>query len=132
MPYTYYELEFQAVSLSLESADVPSSLYEVPTSVIVVLCFFYGVISVTAAVGNTLVIYVVVVSRRMHTVTNYYIANLALADVTIAVLAIPFQFWAALLQRWDLPAFMCKLCPTVQIFSVNVSIFTLVAIALDR
>ena len=121
------------LSFALESADGPSSsLYEVPTSVIVVLCFFYGVISVTAAVGNMLVIYVVVVSRRMHTVTNYYIANLALADVTIAVLAIPFQFWAALLQRWDLPAFMCKLCPTVQIFSVNVSIFTLVAIALDR
>ena len=45
---------------------------------IVVLCFFYGAISVTAAVGNALVIYVVVVSRRMHTVTNYYIANLAL------------------------------------------------------
>ena len=42
------------------------------------LCFFYGAISVTAAVGNALVIYVVVVSRRMHTVTNYYIANLAL------------------------------------------------------
>ena len=73
------------------STDGASSLYEVPTSVIVVLCFFYGAISVTAAVGNTLVIYVVVVSRRMHTVTNYYIANLALADVTIAVLAIPFQ-----------------------------------------
>ena len=55
-----------------------TSLYEVPISVIVVLCFFYGAISVTAAVGNALVIYVVVVSRRMHTVTNYYIANLAL------------------------------------------------------
>ena len=34
--------------------------------------------------------------------------------------------------RWDLPEFMCQFCPTVQILSVNVSIFTLVAIALDR
>jgi leucokinin receptor len=107
-------------------------LYDVPTSVVVLLCFFYGLISVTAAIGNTLVIYVVIVSRRMHTVTNYYIANLALADVTIALFAIPFQFWAALLQRWDLPEFMCKFCPFVQIFSVNISIFTLVAIAMDR
>ncbi len=116
----------------IHKIDVKSSLYDVPTSVVVLLCFFYGLISVTAAVGNTLVIYVVVVSRRMHTVTNYYIANLALADVTIALFAVPFQFWAALLQRWDLPAFMCKFCPTVALFSVNISIFTLVAIALDR
>ena len=71
-------------------------------------------------------------SRRMRTVTNMYIANLAFADVTIAIFAIPFQFHAALLQRWDLPAFMCQFCPTVQILSVNISIFTLVAISLDR
>ena len=34
----------------------------------------------------------------MRTVTNMYIANLAFADVTIALFAIPFQFHAALLQ----------------------------------
>ena len=53
--------------------------------------------------------------RRMHTVMNVYIGNLALADVIIAVFCIPFQFQAALIQRWDLPAFMCKLCPFLQV-----------------
>ena len=53
--------------------------------------------------------------RRMHTVINMYIGNLAMADVIIAVFCIPFQFQAALLQRWDLPAFMCKLCPFLQV-----------------
>jgi leucokinin receptor len=43
-----------------------------------------------------------------------------------------FQFQAALLQRWNLPHFMCPFCPFVQILSVNVSIFTLTAIAVDR
>jgi leucokinin receptor len=119
------------MSLSEEySSD--SNLYDVPTSVIILLSLFYGLISLTALVGNSLVIYVVVVSRRMRTVTNFYICNLAFADVTIALFAIPFQFHAALLQRWDLPEFMCQFCPTVQILSVNVSIFTLVAISLDR
>ena len=51
----------------------------------------------------------------MRTVMNLYIGNLALADVTIAVLYIPFQFQAALLNRWNLPSFMCKLCPFVQV-----------------
>lgn len=43
-----------------------------------------------------------------------------------------FQFQAALLQRWTLPDFMCAFCPFVQAVSVNVSVFTLTAIAIDR
>ena len=51
----------------------------------------------------------------MRTVINIYIGNLALADCIIAVFCIPFQFQAALLQKWNLPFFMCKLCPFVQV-----------------
>ena len=46
---------------------------------------------------------------------NIYIGNLALADVIISTLYIPFQFQAALLNKWALPAFMCKMCPFVQV-----------------
>jgi len=66
-------------------------LYHVPPTVTVLLSFFYLAISLCAAVGNSLVIYVVVVAPRMRTVTNFYIANLAFADVTIALFAMPFQ-----------------------------------------
>ncbi len=63
--------------------------------------FFYSLFSATG--------------RRMNTVINLYIGNLALADVIIAIFCIPFQFQAALLHRWDLPSFLCKLCPFVQV-----------------
>jgi leucokinin receptor len=92
----------------------------------------YGGISLVAVIGNTLVIWIVLTTRQMHTVTNFYIGNLALADVIIGLFAIPFQFQAAVKQRWDLPRFMCPFCPFVQALSVNVSIFTLTAIAIDR
>ena len=39
-----------------------------------------------------MVILIVLTSRRMQTVTNYFIANLALADVVIGLFSIPFQF----------------------------------------
>jgi len=55
-----------------------------------------------------------------------------MADVMIGMFSIPFQFQAAVLQRWVLPDFMCPFCPFIQILSVNVSIFTLTAIAIDR
>ncbi|PBC25231.1 Tachykinin peptides receptor 99D [Apis cerana cerana] len=105
---------------------------EVPTAVLVLLSILYGTISFLAVVGNSLVIWIISTSRRMQNVTNFFIANLALADIVIGLFAIPFQFQAALLQKWILPHFMCAFCPFVQVLSVNVSVFTLTAIAIDR
>lgn len=107
-------------------------LYEPPTYLTVFLSICYISISVAAVVGNGLVIWVILTSRRMRNVTNYYIANLALADIAVGLFAIPFEFQAALLQRWVLPYFMCPFCPFVKTLSISVSIFTLSAIALDR
>lgn len=103
-----------------------------PTNLLVLLSVLYGSISLIAVIGNALVIWIVVTTRQMHTVTNFFIGNLAMADVIIGLFSIPFQFQAAVLQRWALPRFMCPFCPFVQILSVNVSIFTLTAIAIDR
>ncbi|XP_058130512.1 RYamide receptor-like [Anopheles ziemanni] len=123
-----YTLNQTDVRIVLED----ESLYKVPVGLLVLLSVFYGTISILAVIGNSLVIWIVVTTKQMQTITNMFIANLALADVTIGVFAIPFQFQAALLQRWNLPEFMCPFCPFVQLISVNVSVFTLTAIAVDR
>uniref|UniRef100_A0A1B6KDT2 G-protein coupled receptors family 1 profile domain-containing protein n=1 Tax=Graphocephala atropunctata TaxID=36148 RepID=A0A1B6KDT2_9HEMI len=107
-------------------------IYEVPPHQVIILSFCYGSISVAAVLGNGLVIWVIATSRRMRSVTNYYIANLALADIVIGLFAIPFEFQSALLQRWIFPAFLCSFCPFVKVISVSVSVFTLAAIAVDR
>jgi hypothetical protein len=66
------------LTLTLEEEDVEGKekLYDVPTFFVIVLTCLYGLISLTALIGNGLVIYVVAVSRRMRTVTNFYICNL--------------------------------------------------------
>ena len=66
-------------------------LYDVPVSLIILLSIFYGTISILAVVGNSLVIWIVVTTKQMQTITNMFIANLALADVTIGLFVIPFQ-----------------------------------------
>ncbi|UJR13599.1 hypothetical protein I4U23_000612 [Adineta vaga] len=99
---------------------------------VILLSFAYGIISFLAVVGNSSIIYIVIRNRHMHSVTNYFICNLALADCLVAMFAVPFQFQAAALQKWVLPHFLCKLAPFVQILSVDVSIYTLVAVSLDR
>lgn len=134
--------------------DEEDFIYEVPVGIVLLLALLYGTISLLAVIGNLLVIWIVMTTRTMQTVTNWYIANLAMADVIIGAFAIPFQvqftfgirvprpiiiktshliqFHAALLQRWNLPHFMCQFCPFVQCVSVTVSVLTLTAIAIDR
>lgn len=73
------------------SVSGDEELYEVPASLVAFLSVCYVSISVAAVVGNGLVIWVIATSRRMRNVTNYYIANLALADIVIGLFAIPFE-----------------------------------------
>lgn len=104
----------------------------VSLAVTILLAVLYGTISVMSVIGNGLVILVIAKNKKMQTVTNIFIANLAVADVAIGLLSIPFQFQAAILQTWVLPYFMCSLAPFVQALSVNISVFTLAVIAIDR
>ena len=112
--------------------DDDDVLYRATPGVVALLSVLYGSLSVAAVIGNVLVIAVVATNRSMQTVTNFFIANLSGADVVVGVFSIPFQFQAALLQRWDLPAPLCPIAPFVRDVSVNVSIGALVVIAIDR
>lgn len=107
-------------------------IYNVPVSIVVILAILYGSISLIAIIGNGLVILVIARDKRMQTVTNIFIANLAIADVIIGLFATPFQFQPALLQRWDYPSLLCSVAPSVKILSVSVSVFTLTLISFDR
>lgn len=107
-------------------------LFYVPPGLVALLSVLYGIISVITVIGNALVVIVIMRNRHMQTVTNFFIGNLSVADVALGILSIPFQFQAALLQRWDLPHFLCPAAPFVKQLSVNVSIITLTLIAVDR
>jgi len=138
-------LSFGDIDADVRSSDVetwnntekakPSDdkkLYPVPTYLIALLSLLYGLIAVAAVVGNAVVLAAIAHSRSMHTVTNFFIANLSAADALIGLFSIPFQFQAALLQRWDLPKMLCKVAPFVKEVSVSVSVLALVVVSIDR
>ena len=58
---------------------------------VILLSFAYGIISLLSVIGNSSIIHIVIRYRRMHSVTNYFICNLALADCLVACFAVPFQ-----------------------------------------
>lgn len=52
----------------------------------------YSCIFLSAVVGNTMVVAVVVRTPRMHTVTNFFIVNRAVLDILVAIFCIPVTF----------------------------------------
>lgn len=97
------------------------------------MVLMYSAICLLAIVGNGLVCFVVYSIRRMRTVTNYFIVNLAIGDILMTCLCIPFTFVSSfLLSFWPFGQVMCTIVTYAQAVSVFISAYTLVAISIDR
>ena len=93
----------------------------------------YAIIFLVSAIGNFLVCVVIFKKRRMKTVTNYFILNLAFADLTLTLICIPFDIPVQEMDyRWPYGSFMCNILYPLQTMSLFASIFTLTAVSLTR
>ncbi|XP_032688688.1 prolactin-releasing peptide receptor-like isoform X2 [Odontomachus brunneus] len=129
-----YTTQTSAALENSSSSRNSSYLEDVTSNIVVqiVFCVFYGNIFVLGIFGNVLVCYVVARNRHMHTVTNFFITNLALSDVLLCVLAVPFTPLYTFLGRWVFGNTLCHLVPYAQGVSVYISTLTLTSIAMDR
>lgn len=72
-----------------EATMVPELFYRHSPALTVVYCVAYILVFAVGLVGNCFVIAVVFRSPRMRTVTNFFIVNLAVADILVIVLCLP-------------------------------------------
>jgi neuropeptide Y receptor len=104
-----------------------------PVSVQATFSVLYTLIIVLAVGGNGIVCYIITSSRHMRTITNFFLLNLAISDIIMAVLCIPFSFISNIvLAHWPFGTAMCPIMTYAQTVSVFLSSLTLVAISLDR
>lgn len=78
----------------------------------------YAIIFVVGLLGNVLVVFVVAQNRAMQTVTNCFIANLALSDILLCVLAVPFTPLYFYLNEWIFGKILCHLVVYSQVLFV--------------
>ncbi|XP_052856030.1 dopamine D2-like receptor [Drosophila gunungcola] len=82
--------------------------------------------------GNILVILSVCRERSLQTVTNYFIVSLAIADLLVAVVVMPFAVYFLVNGVWALPDVVCDFYIAMDVICSTSSIFNLVAISIDR
>ncbi|XP_031417262.1 neuropeptide FF receptor 1 isoform X2 [Clupea harengus] len=109
-----------------------SSYYQHSRPVAAVVMFAYIFIFFLCMIGNTLVCLIVVRNRQMRTVTNIFILNLAISDLLVGILCLPITLADNLITGWPFDEVVCIMSGLVQGASVSASVFTLVAIAVER
>lgn len=67
----------------------PEKWLRYSSSVSLLYCLAYTIVFILGIVGNSAVVAVVFRSPRMRTVTNYFIVNLALADILVLLFCLP-------------------------------------------
>lgn len=104
-----------------------------PVAVSIVVGYIF--VSVLAVLGNLLVIWTVWRNCAMHTVTNYYIVNLAISDLLVASIVMPLK----LLEytgdcQWHVFTSdgLCSVVSYLLPIFVFASVLTLAAISIER
>ncbi|XP_012937854.1 octopamine receptor 1-like [Aplysia californica] len=106
---------------------MPSSQVEIALSS-ALLC----VVVLLVLAGNTLVVAAVATTRKLRTVTNVFIVNLACADLLLGVLVLPFSAVLEIKDVWIFGHLWCQVWLAVDVWLCTTSILTLCCISLDR
>ncbi|XP_074601757.1 RYamide receptor-like isoform X2 [Brevipalpus obovatus] len=94
--------------------------------------FLYTMTAVLALAGNITAIWVLMVGKRSSRDLRTFLVNLALSDVAMALFSIPFTYTSYMLDRWIFHPLFCPFVQFMTCLSVFVSVYTLIAIGIDR
>lgn len=91
-----------------------------------------GAFIVFAIAGNILVILSVVCNRHLRTPTNYFIINLAIADLLLSTTVLPVSAIQEILNYWVFGRIFCDIWAAVDVLCCTASIMSLCVISIDR
>lgn len=82
--------------------------------------------------GNLLVCLAIAKERRLQTVTNYFLFSLAVTDLLVSLIVMPFSILNEFKGYWSLGAALCNFYVTSDVMMCTASIMHLCTISVDR
>ncbi|XP_002733591.1 histamine H2 receptor-like [Saccoglossus kowalevskii] len=114
-------------SLFLDSASFDRNPVHIIASGVIL-----GTIILFTLTGNTLVVIAVLGYRRLQTVTNFLLLSLAIADLTVALLVMPFSLVYEVYGSWTFGYIFCHFWLSCDVMCCTASILNLCIISLDK
>ncbi|TKS77989.1 Adenosine receptor A2a [Collichthys lucidus] len=104
---------------------------DIPASVTFILYIVLELlIAVFSVLGNVLVCWAVCLNSNLQSITNFFVVSLAIADIAVGVLAIPFSI--VISTGFCSNFYGCLFLACFVLVLTQSSIFSLLAIAIDR
>ncbi|NXI66155.1 NK1R protein, partial [Anseranas semipalmata] len=125
------ELEHQWLSNASLNESFANQFVQPPWQV-ALWAVAYTLIVVVSVVGNVVVMWIILAHKRMRTVTNYFLVNLAFAEASMSAFNTVVNFTYAIHNEWYYGLLYCKFHNFFPIAAVFASIYSMTAIALDR
>ena len=115
--------------MNFTNSTLTSSSFWTRMSVMIIMIL----IDISAFLGNLLVICAFFRTRRLQTVTNYFIASLAFADALVAIFVLPLGiYYYHHGCSWKLGLILCDLWVSSDVLLCTSSILNLTCISVDR
>ena len=125
--WTTFDLSDFAVDPDSDEFDALRSGCE-RTVMIMMYCLVIGI----GGLGNALVVITLIRNNYMWNATNIFIGCLALTDLLVCLLNLPFSLYYQLNNDWPFGSLLCHVIPTLFAVAVYISSFSLTMIAVDR
>ncbi|XP_002731022.1 neuromedin-B receptor-like [Saccoglossus kowalevskii] len=98
----------------------------------IIIPTIFALIFIVGVIGNGTLVRIVIMDPSMRSVPNIFIASLAMGDLLLLLVFVPFNAITYMTTSWPLGEGMCKVINCVQVASTGVSVFTLTALSADR
>lgn len=132
-PFLWFHAFYPMANLTDSGNSLPNSTSPSFTWLQVTEYTIFSAVFLVSVTGNILVCLVIFKTPRMRTTRNYLLVNLAMSDLTVSLLCIPFDVVLKITHpHWPLGAAMCNILWPGMTLVTNCSSATLAAISLDR
>ena len=107
---------------------------DIPTPLVTLVAFIMSILSIVGTIGNILVITAVNLHKKLRSVHNVFIINLAVADLFVTTIVIPSAIFGALDNKDHLKSHddLCDLIGSLVVVCCVTSIQSIANIALER
>ncbi|XP_064602602.1 alpha-2C adrenergic receptor-like [Liolophura sinensis] len=141
--YCFFEIDGTIANFSVYdngtfSTASPEDLYPagLPSgytwSHIIITSIYVTVIIIAIVFGNALVCVAIATDRNLKSTQNWFIASLAVADLLLGMLIVPFSLANELMGYWYFGTIWCELWKAIDVLLCTASINSLCLISLDR
>lgn len=124
---------FFNVSMAMWNKSCGEQLLDFTTAEKIVIGLMLAIITTVTVIGNTLVVIAVCVVKKLRQPSNYLLVSLAVADLSVAIVVMPFVIVTDLTGgKWLFGEVFCNIFIGMDVMCCTASIMTLCVISVDR